>query len=123
MRLSPLNDNGTAGFTFSGRVTVMEFFDRSTPAPMARRMPAVMSTSPTSGMLVIVLGPVPSMAATMCLVTAFFEPRTSTVPRRGPLGSINQESDTLQRLLPAGPGLADTPAGLNAGRGRNKPGL
>src|ERR1700744_1417132 len=34
------------------------------------------------------------MAATMCLVTAFFDPRTRTSPRRGPEGSISHASDT-----------------------------
>jgi hypothetical protein len=56
-----------------------------------------MSTSPTSGALRIVLGPSPSIAATMCLVTAFFDPRTTMSPRSGPDGSTCQVSVT--RLL------------------------
>src|ERR1035437_7806893 len=55
---------------------------------------AVMSTSPTSGAFRIVLGPSPSIAATMCLVTAFFEPRTWMSPRSGPDGSTCQVSVT-----------------------------
>ena len=51
-------------------------------------MSAVMPTSPTSGALVIVLGSVPSMAATMCLVTAFLDPLTATSPTSGPLGRM-----------------------------------
>src|SRR5580658_4269691 len=46
-----------------------------------------MSTSPTCGALRITLGPSPSIAATMCLVTAFLEPRTEMSPRSGPDGS------------------------------------
>ncbi|GAA1870936.1 hypothetical protein GCM10009736_43360 [Actinomadura bangladeshensis] len=38
----------------------------------------------------MVLGPSPSIAATMCLLTAFFAPRTVTSPRSGPDGSIRQ---------------------------------
>ena len=55
-------------------------------------MSAVIRTSPTSGALVIVLGSVPSMAATMCLVTAFLEPVTRTSPTSGPLGWMLQAS-------------------------------
>ena len=55
---------------------------------------AVMSTSPTSGTLRIVLGPSPSIAATMCLDTAFFDPRTWMSPRNGPDGSTCQVSVT-----------------------------
>jgi hypothetical protein len=53
-----------------------------------------MSTSPTSGALRIVLGPSPSIAATKCLVTAFFDPRTTMSPRSGPDGSTCQVSVT-----------------------------
>ena len=62
-----------------------------------------MSTSPTSGALRIVLGPSPSIAATMCLVTAFFDPRTPISPRSGPDGSTCQVSVTLTTVgaLPA----------------------
>src|SRR5580704_15013197 len=62
-----------------------------------------MSTSPTSGALRIVLGPSPSIAATMCLVTAFFDPRTAMSPRSGPDGSTCQVSVTLTTVgaLPA----------------------
>jgi hypothetical protein len=51
------------------------------------------------------------MAATMCLVTAFLDPRTSTSPRRGPDGSINQASDTsLQAIRHPGPVRTCPPA-------------
>ena len=95
MRLSPLKDSGTAGFASVGRGD-RERRTGLAPRwrPTAVRMPAVMSTSPTSGTLVMVLGPCPRMAATMCLVTAFLEPRTSTSPRSGPAGSMSQASDT-----------------------------
>src|ERR1700722_8895672 len=65
-----------------------------------------MSTSPTSGAFVIVLCPSPSIAATMCLVTAFFDPRTQMSPRSGPDGSTCHVSVTqttvgaLQRQPP-----------------------
>ena len=49
-----------------------------------------MPTSPTAGALVIVDGESPMRAATMCLVTAFFDPATRTSPRSGPLGSMCQ---------------------------------
>ena len=55
-------------------------------------MSAVMATSPTDGALVMVLGSVPSRAATMCLVTAFLDPLTLTCPTRGPLGRMRQAS-------------------------------
>jgi hypothetical protein len=54
-----------------------------------------MSTSPTSGAFRMVLGPSPSIAATMCLVTAFFEPRTEMSPRSGPDGSTCHVPVTL----------------------------
>src|SRR4051812_7896764 len=68
---------------------VMESFSSSisTEHPSARIMSAVMSTSPTRGVLSSVLGALPSKAATMCLVTAFLEPRTRTEPFSGPAGS------------------------------------
>jgi hypothetical protein len=95
--LSPLNCNGTAELAESGGATVRRSPSRSTEAPTARRICVVISTSPTSGTLEIVLGSAPRRAATMCLVTAFFEPWTATSPWSGPLGSINQASDTHQR--------------------------
>jgi len=49
-----------------------------------------MATSPTSGTCRMVLTPLPKMAATMCLVTAFFDPRMKTSPRRGPEGVTDQ---------------------------------
>src|SRR5580693_3757934 len=81
-----------------------------------------MSTSPTSGALRITLGPSPSIAATMCLVTAFFDPRTSMSPRSGPEGSTSQVPVTQATLR-----LADRSAGLYGqrrrvgGRGRRLP--
>ena len=57
-----------------------------------RRMSAVMSTSPMSGRWGWCWACVPSTAATMCLVTAFFDPLTSTSPRSGPLGRMCQAS-------------------------------
>ncbi len=74
MRLSPLKDSGTSDLADSGGVISSCPLDWVTPAPIARRIPAVISTSPTWGTLEIVLGPWPKMAATMCLVTAFLEP-------------------------------------------------
>src|SRR5580693_10701917 len=74
---------------------------------------AVMSTSPTSGTLRMVLGASPSIAATMCLETAFFDPRTRISPRSGPDGSTCQVSVTLitvRAKLP-GPGQLDGVAG------------
>ena len=53
-----------------------------------------MSTSPTSGAFRMVLGSSPSIAATMCLVTAFFDPRTEMSPRSGPDGSTCHVSVT-----------------------------
>src|SRR6516165_11870723 len=73
---------------------------------MASSIAAVMSTSPTSGALRIVLGPSPSIAATMCLLTAFFDPRTEMSPRSGPDGSTSQVSVTQTTVgaWPARPG-------------------
>ena len=62
----------------------------TTSSPIERRMSAVMPTSPTAGALVMVDGESPIRAATMCLVTAFFDPATWTSPRSGPLGSMCQ---------------------------------
>ena len=79
----------------------------STPTPSEVRMSAVIPTSPTSGALVIVLGAVPSMAATMCLVTAFFDPLTSTSPTSGPLGWMCQAAargSFIGRRVTAGDG-------------------
>jgi len=67
---------------------------------MASSIAAVMSTSPTSGAFLMVLGPSPSIAATMCLVTAFFDPRTVMSPRSGPDGSTCQVSVTLTTVGP-----------------------
>jgi hypothetical protein len=84
-----LADTGPLG------ATVTSPPDRLTPNPMASSIAAVMSTSPTSGAFLIVLGPSPSIAATMCLVTAFFDPRTAMSPRSGPDGSTRHVSVTL----------------------------
>ena len=84
-----LADTGPSG------ATVTSPPDRLTPNPMASSIAAVMSTSPTSGAFLIVLGPSPSIAATMCLVTAFFDPRTPMSPRSGPDGSTCHVSVTL----------------------------
>ena len=75
-------------------MTVISAPPRSTWYPTASSIAAVMSTSPTSGAFLIVLGPSPSIAATMCLVTAFFDPRTEMSPRSGPDGSTCQVSVT-----------------------------
>ena len=41
----------------------------------------------------------PMIAATMCLVMAFFEPATRTSPRRGPDGSTAQaEASVMERV-------------------------
>ena len=69
----------------------------TTSRPIERRMSAVMPTSPTAGALVIVDGESPMRAATMCLVTAFFDPATRTSPRSGPLGSMCQTASHLHR--------------------------
>ena len=53
-------------------------------------MPAVMSTSPSRGALATTLGVSASRAATISLVTAFFDPQMRTSPRSGPAGSIPQ---------------------------------
>src|SRR5580692_1228160 len=83
---------------------------------MASSIAAVMSTSPTSGALRIVLGPSPSIAATMCLVTAFFDPRTPISPRSGPDGSTCQVSFTLTTV--GGPAVGLPAVGLHwLGRG------
>jgi hypothetical protein len=73
---------------------------------MASSIAAVMSTSPTSGAFRMVLGPSPSIAATMCLVTAFFDPRTEMSPRSGPDGSTCHVSSILPTVGAAagGPG-------------------
>ena len=68
-----------------------------------------MSTSPTSGAFRMVLGSSPSIAATMCLVTAFFDPRTEISPRSGPDGSTCHVSVT-QTTVGARPGSAVRPA-------------
>ena len=94
MRLRPVKESGTSGLACSGGVISSLPSSWLTPAPIARRISAVIWTSPTSGTLVMVLGPSPRMAATMCLVTAFLEPKTSTSPIRGPLGWMNHSSDT-----------------------------
>jgi hypothetical protein len=90
MRLSPVKLSGTLASGLSTGSIEMRPPSISTPTPSEVRMSAVMPTSPTSGALVIVLGAVPSMAATMCLVTAFFDPLTSTSPTSGPLGWMCQ---------------------------------
>ena len=94
IRFSPVNASGTRGWTALPGATVMSDPERPTSYPMASSIAAVMSTSPTSGALRIVLGPSPSIAATMCLVTAFFDPRTPMSPRSGPDGSTCQVSVT-----------------------------
>ena len=95
IRLSPVNASGTRGSTVPFGATVTSPPDRLTWYPMASSIAAVMSTSPTSGAFLIVLGPSPSIAATMCLVTAFFDPRTWMSPRSGPDGSTRHVSVTL----------------------------
>src|SRR6202041_2522008 len=85
----------TRGSTALPGAIVISAPERPTSYPMDSSIAAVMSTSPTSGALRIVLGPSPSIAATMCLVTAFFDPRTPMSPRSGPDGSTCQVSVTL----------------------------
>ena len=79
---------------------------------MASSIAAVMSTSPTSGAFLIVLGPSPSIAATMCLVTAFFDPRTAMSPRSGPDGSTRHVlvTPTTVGALPNPPRPLHSPA-------------
>ncbi len=74
MRFSPVNAFPTLGSATGPGTIVTSPLDRSTVIPTCSSMPAVMPTSPTSGALPIVLGPSPSIAATMCLLTAFFAP-------------------------------------------------
>src|SRR2546423_1409000 len=62
----------------------------STCAPSASSIDAVMSTSPMRGARSMTLGLSARRAATICLVTAFFEPLMTTSPRNGPLGSTTQ---------------------------------
>ncbi len=80
-----------------------------------------MSTSPTSGAFRIVPGPSPSMAATMCLVTAFFDPRTEMSPRSGPDGSTCQVSVTVTTVGPRPP-VRREPATEAEGNSREIPG-
>src|SRR5215469_421899 len=68
-----------------------------------------MSTSPTSGTLRMVLGPSPSIAATMCFDTAFFDPRTRISPRSGPDGSTCQVP-AMQITVRANPPTPRRPA-------------
>nr|WP_230208138.1 hypothetical protein [Microlunatus sp. Gsoil 973] len=95
MRLTPLNALGTLGSATGPGMIVIASSDRSTVIPMCSTMPAVSPTSPTSGVLVIVLGLLANMAATMCLLTAFLAPRTVTSPRNGPDGSISHRLSTM----------------------------
>ena len=88
MRFRPENSRGTRGVGSGTGTTVIVLPAMSTSRPIERRMSAVMLTSPTSGALLIVDGESARRAATMCLVTAFFAPATTTSPRRGPLGSM-----------------------------------
>src|ERR1700716_3747920 len=90
IRFSPVNASGTRGSTAFPTSIVISASDRPTWYPTDSSMAAVISTSPTSGTLRIVLGPSPSIAATMCLDTAFFDPRTRMSPRSGPDGSTCQ---------------------------------
>jgi hypothetical protein len=57
MRLRPLKESGTVGLASVGGWTVNWSPSRSTPAPTASRIRAVISTSPMSGTLLMVLGP------------------------------------------------------------------
>ena len=90
MRFSPENSRGTRGVGSGVGTIVMADPSMATSRPIERRMSAVMPTSPTAGALVIVDGESPIRAATMCLVTVFFDPATRTSPRSGPLGSMYQ---------------------------------
>src|SRR5258707_12770737 len=63
----------------------------STSQPRLRSMPEVISTSRVSGQFCTTHGPSASNAATMCLVAAFFDPRTMTSPCKGPTGSIRHD--------------------------------
>jgi hypothetical protein len=115
MRFRPVNSSGTRGSSVSVGSTVMQSPTMWTPTPSEVRIWAVMPTSPTSGALVIVLGAVPRIAATMCLVTAFFEPAISTSPTSGPFGSICQAE-------PAGESMAaDITGATGAARTRPRP--
>ena len=90
MRLRPVNSSGTRPPWKLVGSMVMRSPSTSTSAPRLVRILRVMPTSPMSGALMMVLGPLPSRVATMCLVTAFFEPRTRTEPDSGPAGSTTQ---------------------------------
>ena len=85
----------TLGSVIGPGTTVTWSSLRCTVIPTCSSMPAVIPTSPTSGALLIMLGPSPSIAATMCLLTAFLAPRTVTSPRNGPDGSIRQTASAL----------------------------
>ena len=87
IRLRPVNASGTRGRTSPPGAMVISPSSRLTWKPADSSIAAVMSTSPTCGALRMTLGPSPSIAATMCLVTAFLEPRTEMSPRSGPDGS------------------------------------
>ena len=94
IRFSPVNAAGTRDSSFPFGAMVISPPSRLTTKPTASSIAAVMSTSPTSGAFLMVLGPSPSIAATMCLVTAFFDPRTPMSPRSGPDGSTCHVSVT-----------------------------
>src|SRR6202035_1319347 len=100
IRFRPVNASGTCGSTPSPATMVISASDRTTWYPMDSSIAAVMSVSPTSGTLRIVLGASPSIAATMCLVTAFFDPRTRISPRSGPDGSTCQVPVTQITVRP-----------------------
>jgi hypothetical protein len=63
------------------------------------------------------LGPSPSIAATMCLVTAFFDPRTEMSPRSGPDGSTTHVCITGSQYVTSDalvPAFGDARAALAA---------
>ena len=116
IRFSPVKASGTRGCTSLPGDTMISVRSRPVSNPIAFSMAAVMSTSPTSGAFRIVLGPSPSIAATMCLVTAFFDPRTEMSPRSGPDGStchVSVTQTTVGRWLRR----RDRPARLRPGQG------
>src|SRR4051812_48747007 len=81
----------------------------STSHPRLSSIPLVISISPISGQFWITQGSSARRAATMCLVAAFFEPRTVTSPWSGPIGSILQvvAIDGVYGPLDAGQGGQD----------------
>src|ERR1700728_1945651 len=93
----------------------------ATPAPIARRMSAVISTSPPRGALSSHVGESPRRAATINFVTTFFDPATSISPLRGPFGSMAQARVTFTAPIVARPTADRVPPPGAADRSKRRP--